>query len=278
MTRLLIALIGTVLVLQGCSRWEFADAAGAKTLTVKCEGIAEHPEKQASETGCWAACAAMVFAYNGRHDQSQEAIASRLAKAPSKDESGRSLSPEEQKKLIREACELEIMLALYPEFNIPPEQVISSAFAYGASPEQTARVAAWHAMESLFQWGQTGLLPADDIGDSLCPRDRGKPQPLLVGLKEAGAQEGHICLIYGMDCTPAESTWLGRQTEGTMADHMLLTVSGGQIFSVTIVDPADGTTRPMTTAELNSQVNFVITRKIAKQRLESLKATVLPAS
>lgn len=271
-------LIALAAVLPGCGTWTFStDPPPAQITSLRCEGVGDAPVKQVSPVGCWAACAEMIYRYNGKPEQTQARIAERIGKTPTTDKNGRPLTDLERAQNVRAACEWEIMLALYPEFSIPPEQFVASAWAYYADPEAALKGTFWNFVSGALNYSVSESLPADVVGAELAPGRGARPQPLLAGLQdEADPQLGHVCLVYGMDFVAGSQTLVGKQSEEYVVHRVLPTIDQGEIYRLHLVDPADGSTPTRTPAELSGKVNFFLSSKIAKQRLDDIRDTIMP--
>jgi hypothetical protein len=261
------------LLVGGCSSWSFSKQAPTSDLvTIQCNGVVANSVPQTSKTSCWAACAESLFRYNNRPDQTQARIAERLGKVATTDAAGNPLPQAEIDQRIQAAAEWEIMLALYPEFSVTPDEFSSSALAWLQSADTMTERGKWNAITAGASWLSREALVADTMARSISPKS-GKPQPVLVGF--AGGEMGHVCLVYGFDIKPGERSWIGRQTEGTVVDGALLSIKPGAIYNVRIMDPEGARTTTMTASVFEEQLDFYITREMAIERLEGLKRTVM---
>ncbi len=272
--------MAVAVMLQGCSGWRFDDQVRSSpdARVVKCAGVEENRVTQDSPTSCWAACAEMIFRYNGRSEQTQAVIASRLGKLPRNDSrTGLPLSEVRRSAMIREACSLEIMVALYPEFGVAPEDIVTACALYHETPEGDLKgYMLDRGTDYLWKVFSQEILAADLIATELLGDPR-RPEPMVVGIKssEDPLGMGHAYLLYGMDYVPGSQTAVGGVAQGAGIDGYLPTLDRGEIRSLYLVDPADGSLTKMTGEELRRNAIFVMSRSIAKQRMEGAKDIIL---
>jgi hypothetical protein len=268
------------LALVGCG-WSYAssqpdDATRAKIQTVRLDAV--QPVAQTSKVACWAACSEMIFRYNGKPEQTQVVIAERMGKVKTTDDQGRPLPQEVIDKRIESAGLIEVMLALYPEFAVRPDEVARAGYGWANDAEGMRKL----GEDALIRWGWDELAreaaPAKVVATQLLPSPavQPTPQPLLVGLSQGEGKMGHVCLVYGMDYVPGEKTWVGKQTEGTAMDNALPTIDSGTIHAIHLIDPEGGKRMTLPAREFSERADFIISRPIAIERLERGKGVLMP--
>ena len=279
-------LIPFALMLGGCGGWSYyipdANAAAEPTpqlASVRLESIERSPVQQTSGSSCWAAAAEMIFAYNGKPEQTQQSIAERMNKVASETGKGKELTEEERRRAIEAAGQLEVMLALYPEYTITPDRVATNAVAWIDSGGDMFDLSKRHVTNAMMELLRAQKVSAGELGGALQPKGKGKPQPIIVGFSQAeNSQElGHICVITGIEYIPESPTAFGRMTEGTWVDNATVTISPGTIHRVFYVDPWDAKVKSKSAQEFIAEADFIITREIAIAAISGIDKAVMPA-
>ncbi len=276
----------SIVLLSSCGGWSYykPDPAAAsptsQALTsVRLETIERQPIQQTSGSSCWAAAAEMVFRYNGNEDQTQLRIAERMGKIVDESSQGKQLTDEERRRAIEAAGQLEVMLALYPEYKVDPDRVATNSIAWIQQGGDMFDLSKRHMMNAVSHWLRGQVVRAYELGSALQPKGNGRPQPIIVGFARAqGSQElGHICVITGIEYIPEKPTAVGRLTEGTWLNNAMLSISPGEVHRIHYVDPWDAMVKSKTAQEFVDEADFIITREIAVAAIGGIDKAVMPA-
>jgi len=289
---LLVTLGVSALLLQACSTWRYhkpesaeSGSAGQPTplpqlATARLASIESQPIVQSSDQSCWAASAAMIFRfYDPNTPHTETSIAQRMRKIAAGTPSAEGAGAES----ISAAGQIEVVVALAPEYQLDPERVAQNALAMLRGGKFVMTASTEGGLELLDTLARSQGVLATELGESFVPAQGGTQHPLIVGFSrpphwsqaEAGDGRpslGHICVVTGIDYVPDELGSIDQATNYLKGSAS----TTGEIYAVHYVDPWDGSLHTVAPGVFVERADFVLSRTIALRLLKQIDKTLLP--
>ena len=252
-----------------------------RATTVEAEGVLSTQlvdfaaAQQRDPAWCWATCAEMILHFNGEQ-ATQEEIALRIHGT---DEHGEAR--------IQGASFYEILCALNPDIEPRPFEQVWTEVETRISEDPTLMMGVAIDMD----YTAAGIALADQYVPStaVAVADLREGHPAVVGMHDPEVPgSGHAYVLVGAEYTVNDKAGWGTRTrdavndlgglvgfgskkaEDPLAEEALERIDGDAFpaTAITVVDPWTGETTSFTEQEFAGRVDFVISRRQARQTLE----------